>query len=93
MLVRRIWEIAWTLWDDRNKVLHSREQGQRHALLSEVADKFIREAFATGCDNLPATEQAMFKMGMEAVLQQPLDKKEAWMQSIQAATGRRRNIR
>ena len=87
-LLRRLWEIAWALWEDRNKVLHNREQGQRHALLSEVVDKYIREAFAKGYDDLPETEQAMFRKGMQAVLRQPLDTKEAWMRSIQAATGR-----
>lgn len=53
---------------------------------SEVVDKYIQEAFSRGKEQLPQGEQAMFKKGMKAVLDQPLVMKEAWVLSIQAAT-------
>ena len=87
-LSRRIWEIPWKLWADRNDTLHKQEEGEHHRLQSEVVDRYIREAFRQGKNGLPLLEQAMFRRGLKSVLNQPIATKEAWMRSIQAASGR-----
>ena len=72
---------------DRNDVLHRQDKARQQDLRSEAVDKYIREAFSRGKEQLPQAEQAMFKKGMKAILGQPLVMKEAWMLSIRAATG------
>ena len=51
-----------------------------------MVDKYIWEAFCGGKEHLPQVEQAMFKKGMKAILDQPLVRKEAWMLSIRVVT-------
>ena len=86
-LSRRIWEIPWKLWMDRNDVLHRQDDARQRAIRSELVDAYIREAFLGEKDHLPQAERAMFKKGVQATLAQPLATKEAWVLSIRAAMG------
>ena len=84
-LIRRIWEIPWKQWVDRNDTLHRQKEGEHHKLKTERVDEYIRRTFDDGPAGLPALEQGMFRRGKAAVLALPAETKEAWMRSIEAA--------
>ena len=83
-LIRKLWEIAWDLWDDRNDLLHSTPLA---ADLNGAAslDKAIREECLLGSEGLPVTVQRLFPIDVEKLIKTSLLQRKAWLVSVRAA--------
>jgi hypothetical protein len=90
-LIQKLWDIAWDMWDNRNKVLHDTENSAARALQIQQ----IQDQFAFGTAGLPNEAQALFGGGIQALLHQQPAYQTAWLIRITAARARseRRNER
>ena len=55
-MIRKLWEIAWDLWDHRNKVLHNKDTNR---YMQEV-DEDIHEQFRLGSARVTKEARVMF---------------------------------
>ena len=83
-LIKKLWGIAWDLWQDRNERLH---RSSIEAVLSGVAtlDKAIREEYQLGNENLPQIVRDKFPDDIEEVLSRTLIQKKSWFVLVRAA--------
>jgi hypothetical protein len=80
-LIRKMWLIAWDLWEHRNGYLHNKEV----SLLIQQVDSAISDQFSIGCADLDGSTRALFRGGLQAVLDKPFDVKQQWLRRIQQA--------
>ena len=83
-LIRKLWQVAWDMWEHRNGILHDKEKGQ--AAL-EREDK-IREEFEEGWDELDRDAKLMFRPGLQRVLQFKAGPQKAWIARVETARKR-----
>jgi hypothetical protein len=91
-LIQKLWDIAWDMWDNRNKVLHDTENSVARALQIQQ----IKEQFVFGKAELSREAQALFGAGgLQGLLHQQPAYQTAWLIRITAARARteRRNQR
>jgi len=83
-LIKRLWEISWDIWDDRNRVLHNTPLA---ADLSGAAslDKAIREEIQLGCEGLPAPVRSQFPRDIEKLLKASLIQRKSWLVLVRAS--------
>jgi len=87
-VIQKLWEIAWDLWDDRNSIVHDKEQGielkQLHAN--------IKHQISLGKLHLTTDTQALFDQARKSsFLKRPLAYKKAWL--LRVVASRQRTIR
>jgi len=83
-LIQKLWDIAWDMWDHHNKELHLGGQEQQQILHSAVNAQ-IEAAYKGGAQQLPWDAFHLLKTSKTTVLQYPLESKQLWLASIQAA--------
>ena len=88
-LIGKLWDLGWSIWDHRNKILHESEESDTLKGMDEV-DEQIRSQFQSRWQDLPSRHQEIFLQGVEAVLQQEPDQRRAWLQSAEAFRARKR---
>ena len=82
-LIRKLWEVSWTMWDHRNKILH---QDDLHEVLGrEELKEQIEEEYLRGLVDLPSEFRYMLQADEEEVLQYGIQRQKRWLESIQAA--------
>ena len=83
-LIKRLWEISWDIWDDRNRVLHNTPLA---ADLSGAAslDKAIREEIQLGYEGLPAPVRSQFPRDIEKLLKASLIQRKSWLVLVRAS--------
>ena len=83
-LIKKLWEISWDLWDDRNDVLHKTPLA---ADLEGAAslDNAIREECLLGSEGLPATVRSTFPKDINKLIRAPLTQRKAWLVLVRAA--------
>ena len=83
-LIKKLWEIAWDIWDDRNSTLHNTPLA---ADLSGAAslDKAIREEYQLGGDGLPGPVRSQFQQDIETVLGASLMQRKSWLVMVRAS--------
>jgi hypothetical protein len=89
-LIQKLWDIAWDMWDHRNRVLHETE----HSVAHELQTQQITDQFLLGAAGLPRKARALFSKGLQHLLRQQPAYKTAWLIRIHAARARteRRNV-
>jgi hypothetical protein len=80
-IIRKLWQIAWDLWEHRNGYLHQTENN----LWSQQLDREIANQFALGCKDLDAKTRCLFQKGEQHIRSRPLDIKKQWVKRIQMA--------
>ena len=65
-VLKKLLDIAWDLWDQRNGILHKQKGSATHSILRDE----IRAQFDLGIYNLPSEVQNFFKPGIDSVLQE-----------------------
>jgi hypothetical protein len=80
-LIRKLWQVAWDLWEHRNGYLHDREDN----LLSNQTNDGIKHQFELGYQNLDRATQALFQPGLQIVLGKPLEVRQQWVRRVQLA--------
>jgi hypothetical protein len=90
-LIQKLWDIAWDMWDNRNRVLHDTET----SVARDLQIQQIRDQFGFGKAGLPTEVQALFNGGINVLLLRQPAYQAAWLIRIIAARARteRRNER
>ena len=83
-LQNKIWQIAWTMWDHRNKHLHE-DNNHIHATSLEALNDQIMTELAIGLDTLPQKYSRLFQRRQEACIKDTIDQKRQWLTSVWAA--------
>ena len=65
-VLKKLLDIAWDLWDQRNGIPHKQKGSATHSILRDE----IRAQFDLGIYNLPSEVQNFFKPGIDSVLQE-----------------------
>ena len=83
-LIKKLWQIAWDLWDNRNEFLHKTNMA---ADLSGAVslDKAIREECRLGSGGLPAVVQTTFPKDIDKLINAPLLQRKSWLVLVRAA--------
>ena len=81
-LQRRIWQIAWSMWEQRNDMLHN--QGSTiHQYDTELLDQEIRKEWAS--QNVPARYNYLFRGSLEDKLHSSTAQKQSWITNLWTA--------
>ena len=83
-LIQKLWELAWDMWDDQNKVLHDKD----NSLLSDQRQSEIAEEFAAGSALVTQDATILFRPGMKAILAGSEAMQMAWLVRIRRARTR-----
>ena len=88
-LIQKLWDIAWDMWDHRNRVLHDTEL----SVARDLEIQQITDQFQLGSAGLPTEVKVHFRRGLQHLLQQQPAYQTAWLIRILAARARseRRN--
>ena len=89
VLISKLWDLGWSLWDHRNKILHESEESDTLKGMNEVDGK-IRQQFQSQWQDLPARHQEIFHKGLENVLKESPDQRRAWLLSAESFWNRKR---
>jgi hypothetical protein len=81
-LIQKLWDVAWDMWDHRNRVLHDQE----HSVARDLQIQQITDEFATGSVGL--AREAKLSGGLQSLLQRLPAYQTAWLIRIQAARAR-----
>ena len=80
-LVRKLWQIAWDMWEHRNGILHDKEKGQA----AQEREARIRAEFEEGFDDLDVDTQLLAKPGLRRILRYKAGPQKSWIARIEAA--------
>jgi hypothetical protein len=80
-LIRKLWQVAWDLWEHRNGFVHEREAG----LLSEQTNQAIQEEFTKGTRDLDNISRALFREGFRVLANKPLEIRVQWLKRVKLA--------
>jgi hypothetical protein len=80
-LIRKMWQIAWDLWEHQNGFLHNKDI----TILSIQTDAKIMEQFKIGEHQLDHATKSLFRNGLQAILSKPLEVKQQWLGRVDAA--------
>jgi hypothetical protein len=83
-LIQKLWDIAWDMWDNRNRVLHDTE----NSVAREVEIEQITAQFQLGSAGLPTEVKPHFRQGLQRLLRQQPAYQTAWLIRIVAARAR-----
>jgi len=84
VLIQKLWDISWDMWEHWNKELHSGGQVQLQIIHSTVNAQIVA-AFASRAQQLPQDTLHLLHSPVKTVLKYPLASKQAWLESIHAA--------
>lgn len=80
-LQRKIWHIAWKLWEHRNDILHNRG-GRAHRQEIEDTNTAITGEWEKGIDTLPAKYNGLFRGTLQERLEYAHKRKLQWLSSV-----------
>jgi hypothetical protein len=84
-VIKKTWEIAWSLWDHRNRV----QERVREAHLRATLKDQVRTIFMRGPNGLhPASQRLFTHKSLEERLKQKTVDLQAWVRRVQAAQER-----
>ena len=87
-VIQKLWDIAWDMWDDRNSIVHDKEQGIE---LKQLHANIIHQ-LSLGKLHLTTDTQALFDQARKSsFLKRPLAYKKAWL--LRVVASRQRTIR
>ena len=86
-LQQKIWELVWTMWEHRNKHLHSDDYPIHQFELSELNTTIIAELLK-GTAELPRRYHRLFKGTVQERMNDNIYQKRQWLTSVWAARER-----
>jgi hypothetical protein len=81
---RRIWEIAWQMWQHRNNILHNNGK-TIHTQETVALDDEIRQEMDLGIDDLHHKYTHLFQHTLHEILHKPMTHKRMWIMSVWSA--------
>jgi hypothetical protein len=80
-LIKKLWDIAWDLWEHRNGVLHEKDNAvssaELHRLNRSVSDAFSRLQLLS----LPANDWHLLSISLAKLLKKDQLYKETWLRN------------
>ena len=83
-LIKKLWDISWDLWNDRNRVLHSTPMAGDLSGAASL-DKAIGEECLLGSTGLPALVRGQFPANVKKLLKAPLLQRKSWLVLVRAS--------
>jgi hypothetical protein len=83
-LIQKLWDIAFDVWQHRNRVLHKQE----HSVAPDLEIQQITAEFELGPAGTAKAAKVHFRSGLLFLLQQQPAYQTAWLNRIQAARAR-----
>jgi len=81
-VIQKLWDIAWDLWDDRNSIVHDKEQGIELTQLHVE----VKHQISLGRAQLTTDTQTLFDQARQpGFLKRALAYKKAWLQRVVAS--------
>jgi hypothetical protein len=80
-LIRKMWQVAWDLWEHRNGYLHEAENN----LISQQVNRDIELQYQLGYNTLDRETRMLFRSDVRTVVQRPLEIRQQWLRRVQAA--------
>ena len=82
---RRIWEIAWLMWEDRNNKLHV-EDSSVHLTDRRNINRFIRQEWDLSLNGLPHLRyNYLFQGRLRQRIRDKIESKKLWLTSVWSA--------
>jgi len=88
-IIKKLWNIEWGMWEQRNDILHKSEQNREAILERDTNDK-IKQTYTIGMGQLARTDFGLMANTLEHHLGQSHHTKKLWLESIEAAIHRRK---
>ena len=88
---RKIWQIAWEMWQHRNEVLHKNNQSI-HPTVREALTAEITQQWEEGLSTLPERYSNLFQGSLETKLRLDAFHQRAWLHSVWSARHRINSI-
>jgi hypothetical protein len=88
-LIKKLWEIAWDLWEHRNGVLHDKINGYANQSLTEKIKELWRHPLLKATPSI----KHMLKEGEELILGKSQQQKQQWVIRVEAAIQRYATMR
>lgn len=82
-IIRKLWEISWDLWEQRNDYLHRRDESRLVAQL----DADITTEFQLGSATVPRSSRHLFT-DLQSILVSPIPRRKMWLSRVVAARAR-----
>lgn len=83
-LIRRVWMIAWELWEHRNNAQHSGDSPHQRAS-AKLLKSLIQIEYRQGPRGLDRRDRSLFRLTLEQLLLKPLLYQRAWLANVNAA--------
>jgi len=83
-LIKKLYEIAWDMWEHRNHILHAKENEEVLHNMTLV-DLEITFLWRQGYGNLPAREHYLFSGSLEDLLQSSVRNRQTWLATVNSA--------
>jgi len=84
VLIQKMWDVSWDMWDRQNKELHDGDTAKQEILHSAV-DAQIAKLYEGGAQQLPRDALKFLQTPKETVLLYSLTSKQLWLESVKAA--------
>jgi hypothetical protein len=88
LLIVKLWEVAWDLWDHCNQIKKNLETAQ-DIVRPEALVLAISSEYAFGCSGLPQWDWRLFNRPLLSTLASSLHYLEAWLLWVQTARSRK----
>jgi hypothetical protein len=80
-LIRKLWQVAWDLWEHRNGFLHEKDNN----LIEQQVNGQIQQQFNLGYQDLDNQSQLLFTGGVKGIVHKPLETRQQWLRRVQVA--------
>ena len=89
---RKIWHIAWDMWNHRNSILHN-EGKSIHKKELEALNSAIISELRRGKETLPAIHHQLFNCNIKERLRDTFQFKRLWLSSVWSARDAKNGIK
>ena len=86
MLIQKLWDTCWDMWNHRCGILHHVSSGARAASLRES----LADLLSSLPDSLPPRDRPLLRTTLPRLLSLPLDSQAAWVTRVRSAQQRHR---
>jgi hypothetical protein len=83
-LLIKLWDVSWTMWDDRNDALHTAIT-PRKVIAIQAANALIRTLYLDGTDHVLRRDHRIFATQLDTILSRSLREKRLWIETVQLA--------
>jgi hypothetical protein len=83
-VIKKLWDVAWDLWEHRNGFLHDAEYQETLYNMANVNAE-IRFQFERGCEKLPQRVRYLFEGNLSELLTTSVQHRHKWLATVTAA--------